>query len=200
MVAHYTIGITEVSTIHLIEYKSLPLDYSSLIQVEKSASQFSTDNEFSCQPDTCSCTYSFPVFDTVSDYVYHSFQHSQKNGLPFDEIRNNLVLDPSIIQGILANPLVQNILSDFKVSRHLILSNPIVTRYIDTHPEFEQYLQKDSNIAEIIDLLSNPDSYYDFKYTRQVLIDMVEDRTGKPFQLFQHVNDFFLVICRWKSI
>ena len=171
-----------------------------MIHTENPSSNYSTDNKFSCHSDSDPLSYSFPVFDTVSDYVYHSFQHTQKNGIPFDEVKKNLIINPSILQGILENPLVQSILSDFKVIRHLILSNPIVTRYADTHPEFEQYLLKDSNIAEIVDLLSNPDSYYDFKYTRQVLIDMVEDRTGKPFQLFQHVNAFFLVICRWKSI
>lgn len=130
------------------------------------------------------------AFESVSDYVYNCFKELPKDQVTFDEIGNRLLSNPSILRGVFMSPLVQDILSDYNVIRHLLSLNPIILNFKEANPDLEKFLQDDHSIASIVNLLSDPASYNDLKYTQQVLAKMVNDHANQSNQSAQNVNSW----------
>lgn len=128
------------------------------------------------------------AFESISDYVYNCFKELPKDKLTFDEIRNHLISNPSILRGVFTLPLVQDILSDYNVIRHLLSLNPIILSFKETNPDLEKFLQDDQNIASIMNVLSDPASYNDLKYTQHVISKMVSGHANQSNQTNQFVD------------
>lgn len=183
------VGIKETSIIHMMKLKYRLSTYSGIESFKVDDGVLTVDStDTSLQNEEVEeLKYNFSFFESISDYVYRSFEELPKNSINFDEIKSRLTSDPSILRGVFTSPLIQDIMSDYNVVRHLLLLNPMIVHFIEVNPEFETYLQDDNNIAEIATLLSDPASYNDLKYTQQVLSKMVEKHIGRPFQLFNTV-------------
>lgn len=128
------------------------------------------------------------AFESISDYVYNCFKELPKDQMTLDEIGNRLISNPSILRGVFTSPLIQDILSDYNAIRHLLSLNPIILSFKEANPDLEMFLQDDENIASIVNLLSDPASYNDLKYTQQVLSKMVSDHANRLNQSNQFVG------------
>lgn len=121
------------------------------------------------------------LLEYITDYANQLFSSFPPDEISYDDFKNYVISNPSIIQRLFSSPLFQDILSDHDLFRHLLLLNPMIIRFIEMNPEFASFIENDANLDEIFSVLLDPSSYNDLNMTMNVILDIIEKNMGHPF-------------------
>ena len=121
------------------------------------------------------------LLEYITDYANQFFSSFPPDEISYDDFKNYVISNPSIIQRLFSSPLFQDILLDHDLFRHLLLLNPMIIRFIEMNPEFASFIENDANLDEIFSVLLDPSSYNDLNMTMNVILDIIEKNMGHPF-------------------
>ncbi|CAN9513150.1 unnamed protein product [Ophioblennius macclurei] len=114
------------------------------------------------QPDLGSSTPSpTSPFCLVEGLNSLGLENSEQGFFPAlqQQMERQLLTDPEMLRRVLSSPLVQETLSSSypQLTRQLILSNPQFQQFMQTNPEVEEMLNNTDVIAQVFELIRNPD-------------------------------------------
>ncbi|XP_037535994.1 ubiquilin-1-like [Nematolebias whitei] len=96
------------------------------------------------------------------------------------EMARQLLGDPEMLHGVLRSSLVQNVLSTTspRLTRQLILPNPLIQHLLQAHPEVEEMLSNTDITNQMLEIIRKPD----------IIDEMMRNEDGDLDRLFQENN------------
>ena len=193
------LGIEESSAIHMISFKS-EMQYDSGVKQVKVAKKEDllkcTDSDYYIKlenEEEEELSRNMSLIEFITDYAYQLFSNFHPDKISYDDFKNYVISNPSIIQRIFSSPLFQDVLSDHDLFRHLLLLNPMITQFIEMNPEFASFIENDENLDEIFSILLDPSSYTDLNLTMNVIMNIIEKSIGHPFHFQSLVGIGFTI-------
>ncbi|CBK23978.2 uncharacterized protein [Blastocystis hominis] len=83
---------------------------------------------------------------------------------------------------VICTPLFQDIMSDLSIVRQLLLSNKLIVELVDSNPELLDFLNDDSHLQDLINVLSNTENYPDLAHLRRMVVQKIEQVLGNRLQ------------------
>lgn len=131
------------------------------------------------------CEYGMTVIDSIVKHILG--QELLQTGSTFkidsfEEVHYALSSHPNLLNIIFQSPLVQDVMKDLDLVRTLLTTNPMIIRFNELNPGFNKLLHDDHYLLDMINLLSDPNSYIDYPKTKQLIVEKVESYLGFPVQ------------------
>ena len=175
-------GVNEDSILHVVKSVVNDNNYERIMEGDSHTEEIAPTSPIS-PSEVKECEYGLTVIDSIVKHILG--QELLQTGSTFkidsfEEVHYMLSSHPNLLSIIFQSPLVQDVLKDLDLVRTLIATNPLIVRFNELNPGFNNLLYNDNYLLEVIALLSDPNSYINYPQTKQLIVDRVESHLGFP--------------------
>lgn len=177
-------GVKEDSILHVVRSLINDTKYERIMEENPRKEEIELPSPTS-PAEVKECEYGMTVIDSIVKHILG--QELLQTGSTFkidsfEEVHYALSSHPNLLNIIFQSPLVQDVMKDLDLVRTLLTTNPMIIRFNELNPGFNKLLHDDHYLLDVINLLSDPNSYIDYPKTKQLIVEKVESYLGFPVQ------------------